>query len=110
MEAADHLMSCIQDGNIASSPPLSMGLRKALGVALLSRLGNLTHMHKSSGAGTLPTTGSTAGGTMIPGIISAGGSVAGGSMSVASKLSVATLEALLKAKGGGNSRLPTKNQ
>ena len=42
MEAANHLMSRIQDGDIAWAPPLSMGLRKALGIALLSLLGDLT--------------------------------------------------------------------
>ena len=71
-------MSRIQDGDIAWAPPLSFGLRKSLDIALLSQLGNLTQMHKSPGAGTLSTTGSTAGGTMIPGIISAGGEVPGG--------------------------------
>ena len=103
-------MSRIQDGDIAWAPPLSFGLRKSLDIALLSQLGNLTQMHKSPGAGTLSTTGSTAGGTMIPGIISAGGEVPGGSLGVASQLSVATLEALLKAKGGRKSKMPTKNQ
>ena len=47
---------------------------------------------------------------MIPGIISAGVDVPGGSLSVASQLSVATLEALLKAKGGRGSKMPTKKQ
>ena len=34
MEATDHLMSHVQDSNIAWAPPLSMGLQKALGIAL----------------------------------------------------------------------------
>ena len=47
---------------------------------------------------------------MIPDIVSAEEEVRGGSLSVASQLSVATHEALLKAKGGRESKMPTKNQ
>ena len=40
-----------------------------------------------------------------------GKSLWGGSMSIASQISVATLEALLKtAKGGSDNKMPTKNQ
>ena len=51
-------------------------------------------------------------GTMVPGVILAGGGIPGrGSLSVASKLSIATLKAMLKqAKGGNNDKMPTKNQ
>ena len=78
MEEPDHTMSRIQDANIVWVPPILFGLHRALGVASLLRLGNPSPMHKPQGAGTLSTTGSTGVGTMIQGIISAGGGVPGG--------------------------------
>ena len=111
MESENHIVSRIQDGNIAWAPPLSGGLCTAMGVASLLRLVNPVLMHKSPGGGTVTATGSTVMEKIVPGMISAGGGIPGGSLSVVSQLSLATLEAMLKqAKGGNNGKLPTKNQ
>ena len=105
------MMCQIRDGNIAWEPSLSGGVRTAMGVASLLRLATPALMHKPLGGGTAPTTDSTIMGTMVPGVILAGGGIPGGSLSVAPQLSVATLEATPKqVKGGNEDKVPTKNQ
>ena len=110
MEEANHMMSRIQDGNIVLASPLPGGLRTAKGVVSLSQLVNPVLIHKPPGGGTVDSNNHCLKSRWND---SARHDLGRGrnpreSLSVASQLSLATLEAMLKqVKGGNDGKIPT---